>query len=103
MNEFIVDPIIYCKRLKLAGAAAIQQHICAVTLLLFYCRRCCGPLVLVISAAGYVLCGHPMLDVVSLLSGSNRNSYVVQGTDGPRPMAIFELLDYIVNEVCCVP
>ena len=23
-------------------------------------------------------------------------------TDGPRPMAIFELLDYIVNEVCCI-
>ena len=48
------------------------------------------------------MCLAHLLDVVSLLAGSNRNSYVVQGTDGPRPMAIFELLDYIVNEVCCV-
>ena len=30
-----------------------------------------------------------------------RNSFVCPpGADGPRPMAIFELLDYIVNEVC---
>lgn len=32
-----------------------------------------------------------------------RNSFVCPpGADGPRPMAIFELLDYIVNEVCLV-
>ena len=37
--------------------------------------------------------------------GTNRNSYnfptpPAVGMDGPRPMAIFELLDFIVNEVC---
>lgn len=39
--------------------------------------------------------------------GTNRNSYnfptpPAVGIDGPRPMAIFELLDFIVNEVCYV-
>lgn len=37
-----------------------------------------------------------------LLAGY-RYSYVPSANGGPRPMAIFELLDYIVNEVCCVP
>ncbi|XP_069138596.1 dual specificity mitogen-activated protein kinase kinase 1-like isoform X1 [Argopecten irradians] len=35
------------------------------------------------------------------LKGSNRNSFsfpTPPGSDGPRPMAIFELLDFIVNE-----
>lgn len=35
--------------------------------------------------------------------GTNRNSFnfpTPPGSDGPRPMAIFELLEYIVNEVC---
>ncbi|KAL3866772.1 hypothetical protein ACJMK2_044045 [Sinanodonta woodiana] len=35
------------------------------------------------------------------LKGTNRNSFNFPsppGSDGPRPMAIFELLDYIVNE-----
>nr|ALG64477.1 mitogen-activated protein kinase kinase 1 [Tegillarca granosa] len=35
------------------------------------------------------------------LGGTNRNSFnfpTPPGSDGPRPMAIFELLDYIVNE-----
>lgn len=39
------------------------------------------------------------------LKGTNRNSYnfptppaMAMGIDGPRPMAIFELLDFIVNE-----
>lgn len=35
--------------------------------------------------------------------GPNRNSFnfpTPPGSDGPRPMAIFELLEYIVNEVC---
>lgn len=42
--------------------------------------------------------------------GTTRTSYnfptpcvpVAPGSDGPRPMAIFELLDFIVNEVCYV-
>ena len=61
----------------------------------------CTPVTSVLAELCFMCLAH-LLDVVSLLAGSNRNSYVVQGTDGPRPMAIFELLDYIVNEVCCV-
>ena len=40
-------------------------------------------------------------DKISLCFLVARNSFVCPpGADGPRPMAIFELLDYIVNEVC---
>ena len=36
----------------------------------------------------------------SLFAGCRQVEYV-PGSNGPQPMAIFELLDYIVNEVCC--
>ena len=39
------------------------------------------------------------LGSVFLLAGG-RNSMTLPGQDGPAPMAIFELLDYIVVEVC---
>ena len=48
-----------------------------------------------------------LLQFLFAFVGTNRNSYnfptpPAMGIDGPRPMAIFELLDFIVNEVCYV-
>ena len=48
-----------------------------------------------------------LLQFLFAFLGTNRNSYnfptpPAMGIDGPRPMAIFELLDFIVNEVCYV-
>ena len=40
------------------------------------------------------------LGTLSFLLSGGRNSMTLPGQDGPAPMAIFELLDYIVIEVC---
>lgn len=70
-------------------------------LLCFFLMSCIYAAVLYIIGCAFVCICHTMVIFSCFLVA--RNSFVCPpGADGPRPMAIFELLDYIVNEVCSV-